>query len=732
MKRLFPVLAVLLSVVAPVFPQEASSDAALEAIRALKLVTALRVTEEVTLDGQLDESAWRLAVPATDFIQQYPRNGEPSAERTEVRFLYDADFLYIGVICFDSEAGNLSVNELKEDFNFGSGDTISVIIDSLHDRRSGFVFGSNPAGAKRDGQVFNDGQFNQDWDGVWDAKVRTTPEGWITEFAIPFKTLRFSNVQAQEWGLQVTRLLMRRNEQSNWSPIPIRARNVRVSLAGTLNGLDGIRQGRNLKIKPFVTAGVSKFSGDTDVRTDYDGGLDAKYGITQSLTLDMTYRTDFAQVEADQQQVNLTRFNLFFPEKRDFFLENSGIFSFGSGGGGFNGGGNEGVNGGNLIPFFSRRIGLSAAGTPIPIVGGARVSGQTGRYDLGFLSMKTERLGSTPSNNYLVGRAKRNLLTTSFVGGIVTSRDSATPGDYNRVYGADAYFLFSDRIEFDSYILKSQTPGRTGKDNARKFLTAWRGNELNISAEYNTVQANFNPEAGFVRRKDVTQYTSDFSWRPQLERSDLIRNLNFAVSADYYASGAGTVETRTQDVNFGAQFESGGFVNVSMNRTFDRLTSPFAIRPDFAVARGDYTYASYSLRGNTGQSRKVGVNTTYTWGEFWNGTRQSFVSTLNVRPNYHLGLELNYNGNWVDLPNGSFAANIVGARFTYAFTSRAFLNTFLQYNADAHEFSSNIRFNIIHRPLSDLYLVYNDRRNTASGQVMERAFTVKLTNLFNF
>jgi hypothetical protein len=726
MKRPALVATLFLSFVAPALSQEASSDAAMEAIRASKLVTALRVTEEVTLDGQLDEGVWRLALPATDFYQQYPRNGEPSSERTEVRFLYDADNLYVGLICFDS--GPLSVNELKEDFNFGGGDTVSVIIDSLHDRRSAFVFGVNPAGAKRDGQVFNDGIFNQDWDGVWDVRASTNSDGWIAEFAIPFKTLRFSHLPAQEWGLQITRMLMRRNEQSNWSPLPIRARNVRVSLAGTLNGLENIRQGRNLKIKPFVTAGISKLSPEASAGTDYDGGVDAKYGLTQSLTLDVTYRTDFAQVEVDQQQVNLTRFNLFFPEKRDFFLENSGIFNFGSGSGGFNTANDQS----SLIPFFSRRIGLSSAGAPIPIIGGARVSGQAGRYDLGFLSMKTDSLGSTPSNNYIVGRVKRNIFTNSFVGAIATSRDSTEEGDYNRVYGADAYLLFFERLELDTYILRSRTPGSSGNDYAKRFLAGWRDNEVNISAEYNTVQTNFNPEAGFVRRKDVSQYNSEVSWRPLLENSDTVRNLIFGMTADYFASGLGKVESRVQDLNIGIQFQNGASSNLNVIRTFDRLLTAFPIRTDLDIRAGDYHYTNYQLRLNTGQTRKITANSTYTWGDFWDGTRQSFSGTVNYRPNYHLGMELNYNGNWVDLPNGAFDANIIGARFIYAFTSRAFFNAFFQYNADAHQFSSNVRFNLIHRPLSDLYLVFNDRRDTLTGQLVDRAFTVKLTNLFNF
>jgi hypothetical protein len=439
-----------------------------DAVRLERVVTAVRATEKITLDGHLEEPAWQLAIPATDFITTVPRPGEPASERTEVRFIYDDDNLYVGFICFDSDPLD-NVVVLREDFTSQESDGVAMVLDSLHDRRSAFQFGTNPAGAKRDSQVTNKSQFNNDWDSVWDVKVSTTNEGWIAEFMIPFKTLRFSQSPTQEWGVNLSRFNVRKNEQSFWSPIPIRYSMSRISQAGTLTGLEGIHQGRNLKVKPFATAGITQVRApDSSIKTlqsltrlkDYDGGVDTKYSLTPSLTLDTTYRTDFAQVEVDQQQVNLTRFNLFFPEKRDFFLENAGTFAFG-GGGGFQGASNV-----NLVPFFSRSIGL-IGGTPIPILGGARVTGRVGRFDTGFLAMKTERstdgVRSIPSNNYLVGRIKRNFSTSSWIGGLVTNRDSTIHGDYNRVYGADAHFQFYNRLEFDSYLLRSETPANPAR-----------------------------------------------------------------------------------------------------------------------------------------------------------------------------------------------------------------------------------------------------------------------------
>ena len=313
---------------------------------------------------------WQAAPPAGQFIQWEPRPGQAATEPTEVRFLYDDDNLYIGAICYESDVDNLRITELNEGFNGTENDGFGITLDTLKDERSGFFFGTNPAVAKRDMQIANDGfAMNQDWDGVWDVRVTVNGEAWIAEFVIPLKTLRFARSGLQEWGLNMVRRVRRKSEDSHWSPLPRRYRVNRISMTGTLEVVEVGSQGPNLKVKPFVTTAFSQIrrDGTSDNDMDFDGGLDVKYGVTSSLTLDLTYRTDFSQVEADQQQVNLTRFSLFFPEKREFFLENTGIFGFGQplnrfGGGGFRGGG-------DLIPFFSRRIGLDS-GNLVPLVGG--------------------------------------------------------------------------------------------------------------------------------------------------------------------------------------------------------------------------------------------------------------------------------------------------------------------------------------------------------------------------
>ena len=694
-----------------------------EAVRLTKVVKAVRTSEHIVIDGLPNEAAWQTANVATDFLQWEPKPGAPARDRTEVRFLYDDENLYVVATCFDSDPGHLVVNELKEDFAGTESDGFTISIDALHDRRSGFIFGTNPAGARRDMQVSNDGaQSNQDWDGVWSVKTSVNAEGWIAEYAIPFKTLRFRELEQQEWGVNMLRRVRRTNEDSFWSPVPRRYRGTRMSVQGLLTGIEGIHQGRNLKVKPFVSSeftDTASASGNVQ-KNKFGGGVDLKYGLTPSLTMDMTYRTDFSQVEVDQQQVNLTRFNLFFPEKREFFLENAATF---------------GLNGGpadNVIPFFSRSIGLSSSGTPIPIIGGTRVSGRVNRYDMGFIAMKTERHGATPSNNFVVGRVKRNLLKNSWIGATVTNRDSTVRRDFNRVYGADARFQFFDKLELEGYVIRSSTPGKSGKDQARKFEVGWTDDDLVLGAGYEIVEANFNPEVGFVRRKDNTKYSANVLKRIRPKGSRHFRSFNFSSRFDYFESGLGKVETRVHSLQFDMQFQDNSTFLVNTIDTFDRLVKPFDIRTSLAIARGDYGYRAQTVNYSSDKSKTIAGNGSLIFGEFWNGHRLTTTGGLSLKPSYKLNADLSYTRNRVTLPNGTFTTNLFAPRVLYAFSSRTFLNAFIQYNSDTHQVSSNVRFNITYRPLSDVYLVWNDRRDVQTGKRLERAFIVKVTKLLNF
>jgi hypothetical protein len=722
MRTAIYVLALCLVAVRPGFGQNAP-EIDYEAAHLNKVVTAVRTTEPIVIDGRLDEAAWELAPPAKDFIQKVPLTNRPESERTEVRFLYDDDNLYMGVFCFDSQPSTIAVNDIEKDFNFRGSDNIQIAIDSLYDRRSAFSFRTNPAGARADMQAI-DNVINHDWDAVWDVRTSINEQGWVAEFVVPFKTLRFSNASKQVWGLNMTRKIIRTNEDTFWSPVPVRYGITRTSLYGTIVGLENLSPGRNLKVTPFVTAGSTQarpggslarpFSTDND----FDGGVDLKYSVTPSLTLDATYRTDFAQVEVDQQQVNLTRFSLFFPEKRDFFLENAGIFAFGAGN--------------NFVPFFSRRIGLSGAGTPVPILGGGRFTGRAGSYEVGMLTMRTQSEGATPANTYAVGRVKRSLWANSWIGAIGTNRDSTIGGDFNRVFGADTHLEFNERLLVDANLLRSSTPGVSGQDYQRQLEVAWRDDEVTLETAYNELEANFNPEVGFIRRGNIRRYDGGASWNPIIDSSDVIRTLTFGTNVDYYEnSGTGQLETRTTGLNLGMNFENNAAIDYNATQYFDRLLEPFAIRPGIEIATGDYAYFDHSLQASTNPGRRLSGSGTVEWGNFWDGDRTSVRGTVDAKPNYRLSLSFNYQRDQVDLSRGSFTANLLGARVRYGFNPRAFLAGFFQYNSTTKQVSSNIRFNLMHRPLSDLFIVYNDLRD-AGGRTLQRALILKLTNLVDF
>jgi hypothetical protein len=688
-----------------------------------RVMHAKRITGRINIDGRLDEPEWEGAQMATDFIQWEPNPGQPATDRTEARFLYDANKLYVGIRAFDDRPDEIVVSELKKDFEANDGDTVGVFIDSLHDRQSGFSFQTNPAGARRDVQVSRDGdQINMDWDGVWEVKTTRDEKGWTAEFEFPFKTLRFADASEQEWGLNLLRRVRHRNQDSMWSPLPRRYRFNRASMAGTLRGLEGIRQGRNLKVKPYAI-GSSVTSGANGRKLDGNGGVDVKYGITQSMTLDLTYRTDFSQVEADQEQINLTRFNLLFPEKREFFLENANLFSVA----GTVGGGQQ-----NVIPFFSRRVGLSPAGTPIPIVGGTRVSGRTGTYDVGLIAMRADSEGETPANTFLAGRLRKNFRNTSSIGAIMTSRDSALARDHNRLLGFDTFVRLSDRLEVTSYWMFTETPERTGRNEARLLSGAWRDNDLTLRAQYEQAQANFNPEAGFVRRPSETHRSAQAIWRPRPADNRRIRNYILEIESDFYVDDKGEPTTREHRGLTGITFQNGSTVSAQLTNTFESLVEPFAIRPTVVLPTGDYSYQRYQVNLTTDRSRLISANVNANTGSFWNGTNTAFGGTVEFKPSFHLNVDVNFSYNRVDLIEGEFTTPLIGTRVVWGFNSKAFINSFLQYNATTHQFSANTRFNILHRPLSDLFVVYNERRNTVTDALLDRGIVVKFTNMFDF
>jgi hypothetical protein len=689
-----------------------------------RTITALYVEVPILIDGNLDEAVWSLAQPGGDFIQNEPRTGEPATEQTEVRLLYDDENLYIGVYCFDSAGREgITVTEVKRDYRPFDNDHFSFVLDTFDDNRNAFLFGTNPQGAQREGQVEGDGNStNFDWDAIWYVKTRITEQGWQAEFAIPFKTLRFKSLETQRWGVNFLRVIRRKNEQTYWSPIPRPYRLPRVSLAGELEGLSGVRQGRNLYIKPYLSAPITRRE-DDDIDFIPDVGFDIKYRVTPGLTLDLTANTDFSQVEADTQQINLTRFSLFFPEKREFFLENADLFSFGTSGSGFRAQR-------DLIPFFSRRIGLSR-GRVVPILGGARLSGKAGPYRLGMISMQADEFEETPSTNFSVVRVSREVLSRSDIGAIFVNKHT-NDGYNNSTFGVDANLTFFQYLDVSSYLAKTDTSGVSGEDKAGDLSVEWNDRFLNLRAEHLSIQENFNPEVGYVPRTGIRKSTGEMTVRPRPgEAIPWIREFRPSASVHYITDQENTLESRRADQNISVGFEDSSNVWFTRRSHFERLDEPFAIRDGQFIPVGDYHYVEYLGSASSNRSRMFSGGIMLSRGGFFDGTKNSYQLDFAFRPSYHFAAEVDWRRENLDIPSGDFKTNLVTTRMNYSFTPKIFLDALVQYNSTVEEISSNIRFNFIYQPLSDLFVVYNERRST-TGEVLDRAVILKLTYIFGF
>ena len=676
------------------------------------------------MDGILDELVWQDAVPATDFIQREPYQGQKATERTEIRVLYDDKAIYFGVWAYDREPEKLIINHLEQDFTHQDDDSVAFYIDTFNDDRNSFGFYINPAGAKREMQSVDEGRIQIiEWEDVWEVKTQITDEGWFAEVRIPFKSLRFSEDQIQTWGINFQRRIRRRNEQAFLGPMPRRFIAFVMSYAGDLKGLEDIPREPNFKLKSYLSSDFRNLEGD-DFDTEFDVGLDLKYSVTSGLTLDGTLNTDFSQVEVDVQQINLTRFSLFFPEKRDFFLENAGIFTFGQTD-------SRGNRPSELIPFFSRRIGLSEDGQPIPILGGARLTGRAGPYSLGFLNMQTLEAESEPANNFTVARVKRNILNQSEIGGIFINRQSNLSGDYNRTYGVDANFRFRRNLRIISFLAGTKTPGLEMDDLAGRLWAEWRTNTWEARAGYFDIQENFNAEVGFVPRTDIRQYDSSAGWRHRPRSISWIREFFSNLGNQYITDHDNRLVTRITNLNFETTLQNGGSFQVGSTLRFERLDDPFFIRGQVEIAPGDYNFNRWFASFDSNRSAKVSGNVRYETGDFWDGTSKGVRVGLTVRPHYKFSASTQIQWDKLELQGGNLTTRLANLRLEYAFSTEMFLSGLIQYNSDRRQVSTNIRFNFIHRPLSDIFLVYNEERGVDQQGPVNKTLTFKYTHMFD-
>jgi hypothetical protein len=705
------------------------------------VVRAVHLPDGIRVDGRLDEEIYVAVQPIGDFVQQEPDEGRPATERTEAWVFFDDSHVYVAARCWDTRPDRRVANEMRRDTNqLRQNDTFAVLFDTFHDRRNGYLFYANPIGGLADSQITDEGPPNTDWNTVWDVKTAIFDEGWTIEMAIPFKSLRYQREAEQTWGINLRRVVRWKNEWSYLTQVPRALTTFRgilkVSSAGTLVGLRPPVATRNLEIKPYALGGVTTdrtLLEPPSNEVSRRAGGDLRYGVTQNVTAEVTLNTDFAQVEVDEQQVNLTRFNLFFPEKRDFFLENLGVFAFA-------GRASAGVaagSGDTPYLFFSRRIGLDDART-VPLRVGARLTGKSGRFTYGVLDVHTgeDSTGMVDAANFTVLRAKRDILRRSSIGGMVTHRTS-TPGvlGSNQGYGVDAALGFYENVRIDAYLAKTSSEGRNGQDTSYRGAFDYNADRYGLQVERLVVEPNFRPEIGFVRRTDMGRNAGLARFSPRPTSLGPVRKLTFQGNLVYVTNTANRLDTREQTGTFQTEFTNSDVAGLSYIDTFERLVRPFAIVPGVVIPIGTYDFHTVQLSYTAGQQRPVSGGIVYEQGPFYDGRRRSIgVNTARVQVTPRVSIEPSFTVNRVELPAAAFTTSVARARATFTVTPRMFFSGIAQYNSTARSVGSNLRLRWEYLPGSELFVVYTDDYDSqpppGAPALRNRALVVKLNRLF--
>lgn len=699
---------------------------------------AQKITAHIELDGLLAEPEWQQAQAAAGFRQNQPREGEAATENTEVRVLYDEGNLYVGVMCFDSEPQKIVAQKLQRDGGLGDDDAFGFLLDTYHDKRNAYLFVTNPNGAEEDGQMI-DGAFDTDldWDGVWEVRAKIHEQGWSAEFKIPLWNLKFNTLPEQSWGINFTRVIKRKTEQVNWASWS-RDNNggfLRVSRAGNLLGLQNVKPGRNLQVKPY---GLGKTSRENLLTPSplkdetFDAGLDVKYGVTSNLTLDLTANTDFAQVEADVEQVNLTRFPLFFPEKREFFLESANTFQFGE----------QNFFGPPPVQlFYSRRIGITNFRELVPILAGARLTGKVGGYELGLLDMMTDEKNGAPQSHFSVVRVNRDVAQRSKVGVIFTNRVDHGRGR-QQAYGADANLWLSNPMVLQSFFAQTHDSPSGATKTAWKLGLDFTKDHWGWFASHMAIDRGFDPGVGFVLRSDIRRSFATFRVSPQpngsfLRRTNIFQNFSHLTNID------GRVQDWDYRLTFINELANGDNLNFGYGRIFERLefedsTASYPFRADILIPQGDYYNHLLQINYQSSAKRKLTVFGNVSWRELYAGEVLNYGGGFGYSPNAHWSFGLNYDRNQVELPQGELNTDLFALRVNYAHNTRLFLNTLVQYNSEDNELSTNLRLNFIHSPGSDLFIVYNEGRGREGEDFSDglpsrnREVILKFTRLLRF
>ena len=704
-------------------------------------VRAVRVDDPPRIDGRLDEAVYGRVAAISDFIQNDPDEGAPATEKTEVWLLYDDDHVYIVAKCWETRPDRRIASEMRRDNSrIPRDDNFAWSFDTFYSRRNGVLFEVSAVGGRLDGELTNESQVNTDWNPVYDVAVGRFDGGWTMEAALPFKSLRYRGAGPQVWGFQARRVNRWKNESSYLTPLSaaqgLRG-HFRASLAATLVGIDAPPASRLVEVKPYAISDLSTSVIDAPSVSNAvsgDLGLDVKVGVTQGLTADFTVNPDFAQVEADEQQINLTRFSLFFPEKREFFLENQGIFGFG-------GAATSGLQAGasdTPILFYSRSIGLSA-GREMPLDVGGRLTGRVGDFTLGALNIRADAdpAVDVASTHFTVLRARRDILRRSSVGAMFTGRSVAqqAPGS-NEAYGVDGIFGFYDNLTINTHWARTRTSGLDGNDTSYRGQLDYAGDRYGLQLEHLLVGDDFNPGVGFVRRRDMRRSFADVRFSPRPQSIALVRRFLWNGSFTYVENLEGLVETREATGAFTVEFENSDQLSFTGARTFEYLPAPFPIASGVTLPVGDYDFAFMGVGFNAGQQRRLSANILVEHGTFFSGHKTTIaVSRGRASVTNQFSVEPTYSVNWIDLAEGSFTTSLVGTRATYTMTPRMFASALVQYNSSLDAMSANVRFRWEYSPGSEIFIVFNEERDTEARRfptLTSRAFIIKVNRLIRF
>ncbi len=704
-------------------------------------VRAVRVDEPLRIDGELDEFVYAEVEPISGFIQNDPDEGAPATEKTDVWLLFDDDNVYVVARNWETRPDRRVATEMRRDnTRIVRDDNFAWSFDTFHDGRNGFLFEVSAVGGRLDAQLTNESQINIDWNPVYDVVVGRFDGGWTMEAALPFKSLRYRGEGPQVWGFQARRVNRWKNESSYLTPLSaaqgLRG-HFRASLMATLVGLAAPRATNLLEVKPYVIGDVTTNANAVPPISNSlggDAGIDIKYGVTQGLTADFTYNPDFAQVEADEQQVNLTRFSLFFPEKREFFLENQGTFGFG---GAATSGRQAGASDTPIL-FYSRRIGLNGR-QEVPLRAGGRLTGRVGAFTLGALTIQSDEdaASDSRSTNFTVLRAKRDILRRSSIGAMFAGRSVSESGiGSNETFGVDGVFGFYDDLTINSHWARTRTDGRTGDDTSYRAHLDYAGDRYGVQLEHLLVGEDFNPEVGFVRRRDMRRSFADFRFSPRPQSIAMVRRFVWTGSFAYVESLDRVVETRETTGGFTVELENSDQLVFTGAQTYEFLPEPFPIASDVTLPVGGYDFAVAGVGYNFGQQRRLSGSVRVEHGSFFSGHKTTIgVSRGRMSITNQFSVEPSYSVNWVDLAQGSFTTNLVGTRVTYTATPRMFTSALMQYNSSFNAVSANIRFRWEYRPGSELFIVFNEERDTEARRfpaLANRAFIVKINRLFRF